>query len=417
MFQYCAMMHPKDLSILDFTYELPDEKIARYPLAERDQSKLLIFRDQHIDAAVYNQLPHILPANSLLVFNNTKVVEARLYFTKSTGGIIEIFCLEPDDRYPDITTAMLQKEQVYWKCLVGGAKKWKEPSLSLSFMYQGSPVLLTAEKIAQLNDYYIISFNWDNSTISFADVLHAAGNLPLPPYMNRAAETADHERYQTVYAKHDGSVAAPTAGLHFTKALLDALEAATIHTAFVTLHVGAGTFKPVKAELMQDHDMHAEFIDVSTATIQQLIAGLANNIIAVGTTSLRTLESLYWLGIKVLQQPTINAADLFVDQWAPYEQNEETPAVDALTALLSWMNRQGTNSIITKTRIIIAPGYKFRIIRGLITNFHQPQSTLLLLVAAITGSYWKQIYTYALENEFRFLSYGDGCLLWCKQQD
>ncbi len=406
------MKHPKDLSILDFTYELPDEKIARYPLAERDQSKLLVYRDQQITSSVYFNLPSLLPANSLLVFNNTKVVEARLYFKKDTGGTIEIFCLEPDDRYPDITSAMLQKEQVYWKCLVGGAKKWKEPTLTLSFVHNGSPVSLIAEKTAQVQDYYIISFRWNNIDISFADVLHAAGNLPLPPYMNRNAETADHERYQTVYAKHDGSVAAPTAGLHFTDSLLESLKTANIHTAFVTLHVGAGTFKPVKAQVMQDHDMHAEFINVSVETIQEIISRLSGNIIAVGTTSLRTLESLYWLGVKIMQDPTISSSELTVDQWYPYETNIQVDSFTALTALLNWMKAKKQEKVITKTSIIIAPGYTFRIISGLITNFHQPQSTLLLLVAAITGTDWKKIYDYALNNEFRFLSYGDGCLLW-----
>ncbi len=409
-------MHPKDLSIQDFTYELPDEKIARYPLAQRDQSKLLVFNNQQITTSVYNNLPSLLPANSLLVFNNTKVVEARLYFKKETGAIIEIFCLEPDDRYPDITTAMLQKKQVYWKCLVGGAKKWKEPFLSLSFLYEGSPVLLTAEKTAQLQDHYIISFCCDNPALSFADILHAAGNLPLPPYMNRAAETEDHERYQTVYARHDGSVAAPTAGLHFTTSLLTALQKAQVHTTFVTLHVGAGTFKPVKAQVMQDHTMHAEFIDVSVETIREIISRLPGNIIAVGTTSLRTIESLYWLGVKIMQEPTISSAALTVDQWYPYETAIQVNNLTALTALLDWMKAKKMERVITKTSIIIAPGYTFRIIRGLITNFHQPQSTLLLLVAAITGTNWKKIYDYALRNEFRFLSYGDGCLLWLGQE-
>lgn len=410
------MKHPKDLSILDFTYELPDEKIARFPLAERDQSKLLIFRNQQITEAVYHQLPALLPANTLLVFNNTKVVEARLYFKKESGTTIEIFCLEPDDRYPDITTAMLEKKQVYWKCLVGGAKKWKETILTSSFLYNGVPVTLTAEKKAQLQDYYIISLSWDNDTIAFADVLHAAGNLPLPPYMNRAAETTDLDRYQTVYAKHDGSVAAPTAGLHFTTSLLNALEAAHVHRTFVTLHVGAGTFKPVKAQVMQDHNMHAEFIDVTAATIRDIMNHLHGNIITVGTTSLRTLESLYWLGVKTMQQPGISLAGLTVDQWDPYETGIEIDTKTALTALLDWMHAKKTERIITKTSIMIAPGYRFRMISGLLTNFHQPQSTLLLLVAAITGNDWRKMYEHALRNDFRFLSYGDGCLLWLDQK-
>lgn len=409
-------MHPKDLSILDFTYELPDEKIARYPLEERDQSKLLIYQNKQISSSTYHELPSLLPPKTLLVFNNTKVVEARLYFQKASGSTIEIFCLEPDDRYADITTAMLQKDQVYWKCMIGGAKKWKENAISLSFTYKNQTVILTAEKKEQKNDHYIISFHWTVQDISFAEVLHAAGNLPLPPYMNREAETNDLERYQTVYAKHDGSVAAPTAGLHFTTTLLSRLEAADIHTSFVTLHVGAGTFKPVKAEVMQDHAMHAEFIDVGIDTIELLKNSISNPIIAVGTTSLRTLESLYWLGILILRVKNISPNELTIDQWLPYETDERTDTVTALDALLNWMKSNGLSRMITKTSIIIAPGYRFRIISGLITNFHQPQSTLLLLVAAITGNDWKDIYQYALTQEFRFLSYGDGSLLWCKKE-
>jgi S-adenosylmethionine:tRNA ribosyltransferase-isomerase len=409
-------MHPKDLSILDFTYELPDEKIARYPLEERDQSKLLIYQNKQINSSTYHELPSLLPPKTLLVFNNTKVVEARLYFQKASGSTIEIFCLEPDDRYADITSAMLQREQVYWKCMIGGAKKWKEPSLSLSFTYKDRTVILTAEKKEQQNDHYIISFHWTVPDISFAEVLHAAGNLPLPPYMNRAAESNDLERYQTVYAKHDGSVAAPTAGLHFTNTLLSRLEAADIHTSFVTLHVGAGTFKPVKAEVMQDHAMHAEFIDVGIDTIELLKNNTYNPIVAVGTTSLRTLESLYWLGILTLRNKNISSNELTVDQWLPYETDERIETGMALDALINWMKRNELNRLITKTSIIIAPGYRFRIINGLITNFHQPQSTLLLLVAAITGDDWKDIYQYALTHAFRFLSYGDGSLLWCKEE-
>ena len=409
-------MHPKDLSILDFTYELPDEKIARYPVAERDLSKLLIYQDHTINATVYRALPTLLPSNTLLVFNNTKVVEARLYFQKPSGGAIEIFCLEPDDRYADITTAMLQKKMVYWKCLVGGAKKWKEGLLSLSYTHNGITHILQAEKIEQQQDYYIIAFHWQETTISFADILHAAGNLPLPPYMDREAEIADNERYQTVYAKHDGSVAAPTAGLHFTDQLLEDLSAKQIKQAFVTLHVGAGTFKPVKASTMEAHDMHAEFIDVHIDTIEQIRSNLSGNIIPVGTTSLRTLESLYWLGVKIIQDPMIEMADLKVAQWDPYETTQQLlSANEALIVLINWLKQKNMQRLITKTKIIIAPGYQFKIIKGLITNFHQPQSTLLLLVAAITGMDWKMIYDYALNNEFRFLSYGDGCLLWCNQ--
>lgn len=406
-------MHPKDLAIQDFSYDLPDERIARYPVAERDLSKLLIYQDATITTDVYRSLPTILPSDTLLIFNNTKVVEARLYFHKPTGGIIEIFCLEPDDRYADVTSAMMQKQKVYWKCLIGGAKKWKEGLLSLSFDFNGKKVEVFAERSESIQDAFIIVFHWTEPDLSFADILHHAGNLPLPPYMDRDVEDADKERYQTVYAKHDGSVAAPTAGLHFTESLLEELSEKNIHTAFVTLHVGAGTFKPVKASVMQDHEMHAEYIDVSIESIQKIRQALTHPIITVGTTSLRTVESLYWLGKKIIDQPMIDIKDLTVDQWDPYEHNTALPSADkALLALEQFLIDKKLYRLVTKTRIIIAPGYSFQIMKGLITNFHQPQSTLLLLVAAITGDDWKNIYQYALDNDFRFLSYGDGSLLW-----
>lgn len=407
-------MHPKELSIIDFTYELPDERIARYPLAERDQSKLLIYRNGQISETIYAELAVHIPANSLLVFNNTKVVEARLLFEKPNGGRIEIFCLEPHEQYGDITTAMLQKGKVWWKCLVGGAKKWKEGALiSQIEKYDSSEITLTARKIEQYADAYLIELSWDDADMSFAELLHVAGVIPLPPYLNRAAEESDQERYQTIYAKHDGSVAAPTAGLHFTNSLFAKLTQKNIRHSFVTLHVGAGTFKPVKSATMQDHEMHAEFIDVSAAFIEQLLQETAGPVIAVGTTSLRTLESLYWLGVKTKLDPLISAEALTITQWEPYELAQYNfSAAEALTALLDWLQQNQADRLITKTQIIIAPGYTFRIIKGLITNFHQPQSTLLLLVAAITGDNWKKIYRYALDHQFRFLSYGDGSLLW-----
>ncbi|MDD2793555.1 MAG: S-adenosylmethionine:tRNA ribosyltransferase-isomerase [Sediminibacterium sp.] len=413
------MKHPSTLSIQDFTYELPEERIARYPLTERDASKLLVYRKGEIHESVYRNLAAALPPESLLVFNNTRVVEARLLFQKETGGIIEVFCLEPGDQYADITSAMLQKGKVYWKCLVGGAKKWKEGPLRMKIQQESAaaghrdPLVIEARKVAQQNDSFIIELSWNNAALSFAELLHAAGSIPLPPYLNRKTEAADKERYQTIYAEQDGSVAAPTAGLHFTPQVFKSLEQKNICTAFVTLHVGAGTFKPVKASTMGEHEMHAEFIEVSAALIRQLINRPAAGIIAVGTTSLRTLESLYWLGVKVMAVPDITTAELQLHQWEPYElQEQDIPTNTALEALLQWMERQQLQLLITKTQIIIAPGYRFRIISGLITNFHQPQSTLLLIVAAITGNDWKRIYSYAMENEFRFLSYGDGCLLW-----
>jgi len=410
-------MHPKDLSILDFSYDLPDERIARYPVAERDLSKLLIYQSNNITTDVYRSLPDILPADTLLIFNNTKVVEARLYFHKPTGGAIEIFCLEPDDRYADVTTAMMEKQQVFWKCLVGGAKKWKDGNLTLTFNWKNKEVTVLAEKSGFIQDAFIIRFEWNETDLSFADILHHAGNLPLPPYMDRDAEDADKERYQTVYAKHDGSVAAPTAGLHFTESLLTRLAEKNIRTEFVTLHVGAGTFKPVKASVMQDHEMHAEYIDVSIESIETIRKALSHNIITVGTTSLRTVESLYWLGKKIMDQPSIEVKDLIVEQWDAYDHTDSLPAADtALLALENYLRERKLYRLITKTRIIIAPGYSFKIMKALITNFHQPQSTLLLLVAAITGNDWKNIYQYALDHDFRFLSYGDGSLLWRRDQ-
>lgn len=423
----------KKIQIKDYSYELPDERIAKFPLENRDQSKLLIVepsKPYHQDQ--YLNLANHLPANSFLVFNNTKVVEARILFQKTTGGVIELFCLEPDESYADITTAMLQKGTVHWKCLVGGAKKWKEEFLEKTIIDQGQTITLRARRVAQGAEAYLIEFSWSQDQMSFAELLHIAGLIPLPPYLNRVAENSDADRYQTVYAKHDGSVAAPTAGLHFTEGVFASLAAKGITKDFVTLHVGAGTFKPVKADAMEDHEMHAEFIDVSYAFIENLLSRLGDPIVPVGTTSMRTLESLYWLGLKTMANPTIKLSELTVYQWDPYEENNKdvthnTSDADshsnagtvsaniALASLLQWMQTQKMTQLITKTQIIIAPGYQFRICSGLITNFHQPQSTLLLLVAALIGDTWKNLYDYALNNEFRFLSYGDGCLIWNAQ--
>jgi S-adenosylmethionine:tRNA ribosyltransferase-isomerase len=430
-------MHPKDLQIKDFSYDLPDERIAKYPLAERDLSKLLIYKgdgaigelttqsakeflspeitksdNPKIIESTYRDISESLTAGSLLVFNNTKVVEARILFQKQSGATIEIFCLEPDDRYPDITTAMLQSGKLWWKCLVGGAKKWKEPLLTKIILQGVKKILLTAERKAQIDDYYLIEFNWDDSSYSFAEILHASGVIPLPPYLNRSADASDLDRYQTIYAKYDGSVAAPTAGLHFTDAIFEKLAAKNIGREYLTLHVGAGTFKPVKAEKIEGHDMHAEFIEVRSDFIQRLIDQIPHSIIPVGTTSMRTIESLYWLGVKIILNPSIALSELQVYQWDPYNIDASNiSATTALTALKQWMQKNETELLITKTQIIIAPGYTFRIAHSLITNFHQPQSTLLLLVSALIGDDWRRVYQYALDNEFRFLSYGDGCLI------
>ena len=403
--------HPKDISILDYTYSLPDEQIAKYPLAERDESKLLVYKGGVIEESVYKSLAEHLPTDTLLIFNNTKVVEARLIFTKATGGVIELFCLEPHDQYPDITTAMLQKGKVLWKCLVGGAKKWKAETLVKEIQVEAETIQLSAVMLERLNDYFLIELSWNKDTLSFAEILHIAGLIPLPPYLNRQADEKDKATYQTIYAAHDGSVAAPTAGLHFTKRLFDNLVAKGISHQFVTLHVGAGTFKPVKAATMQEHEMHAEFIDVSLELIESLLTN--NTIIPVGTTSLRTLESLYWLGVKVLSGALLVVSDNGgLTQWDAYELLQDVKKEEALVALILWMKANNLNRLITKTQLLIAPGYQLRIAKGIVTNFHQPQSTLLLLVAAIIGNDWRKVYEYALANNFRFLSYGDGCLLF-----
>ncbi|MBO9618762.1 MAG: S-adenosylmethionine:tRNA ribosyltransferase-isomerase [Niabella sp.] len=406
-------MHPRELNISDFTYPLPEEKIAFFPLQQRDQSKLLIYNNGSISTDIYQHIDKQIPAGSLTVFNDTKVVEARLLFKKPTGGQIELFCLEPHESYADITTAMLQQGRVRWLCLVGGASKWKNGQvLTLALPEQQPELLLEAHKIEKRSDCFEIAFSWTPASLSFAEVLHQTGHIPLPPYIKRAAAATDADRYQTVYAEHDGSVAAPTAGLHFTKTVLDQLTQKGVQTDFVTLHVGAGTFKPVKAAVMQEHEMHAEFISVTTGLIKKIIAQEGRPVVAVGTTSLRTLESLYWLGAKLLQRKNYFEGTLpFLNQWEVYE----LPPVSltaALNALLDHMEQKQLSAFVAKTQIIIAPGYSFKVVDGLVTNFHQPSSTLLLLVAAFIGDDWRRVYDYALENGFRFLSYGDGSLLW-----
>jgi S-adenosylmethionine:tRNA ribosyltransferase-isomerase len=405
-FPIFANMNPKLIEIKDFTYELPDEKVAYYPLAERDQSKLLVYKAGKISEDIFTNAASLLPTETLLVFNNTKVVEARLKLQKDTGTTIEIFCLEPI--HLDITNAMQAKRSTQWKCFVGGAKKWKSSFLIKKL----NGYELNATMIEKLSDAFIIQFIW-NADKTFAEVLHEAGAIPLPPYIKRDASKEDETRYQTVYAKHEGSVAAPTAGLHFSEKVLNEIAAKNIQTTNVTLHVGAGTFKPVSADKIEDHEMHAEYIDVTTETIQTVLNSLDKNIVCVGTTSMRTIESLYWLGTLVYNDANITSESLTVSQWLPYEVEKEKPPVEnALTALLNWIEKNNSERIITKTSIIIAPGYEFKIVKGLFTNFHQPQSTLLLLVAAFIGADWKNVYDYALKNNFRFLSYGDGSLLW-----
>ncbi|MBL7717895.1 MAG: S-adenosylmethionine:tRNA ribosyltransferase-isomerase [Flavipsychrobacter sp.] len=406
-------MHPRELRIEDFTYELPDEQVARYPLPERDASKLLVYNGGAITEDTYRHIARHLPQQTLLAFNQTRVVYARLLFRKETGGAIEVFCLEPHGRYADIQTAMMQKGKVWWRCMIGGASKWKD-GMILELQNESPSFTLRAGIAEREPGTFTLELSWNNE-MTFAEVLHHAGKVPLPPYLHREADAGDKERYQTIFAREEGSVAAPTAGLHFTERVMQQLADRAIHTAFVTLHVGAGTFKPVKSETMQEHDMHAEWIDVHSNTVRLLLHGLDNGIVAVGTTTLRTLESLYWIGAKLHAGVEVNLAGLAVTQWEPYELLLEVSAREALLAILAHLENHSQERLLTRTQILIAPGYRFRMIRGLVTNFHQPQSTLLLLVAALIGPGWRDVYDYALSHHYRFLSYGDGCLLWNRQ--
>ena len=405
------MTDPKKISILDYTYELPVDRIALHPLPERDASKLLIYKNGEISEDVYKNIADYLPAESVLIFNNTKVIKARIRFQKSSGGIIEIFLLEPFEA--DYTSTLSATKKTTWKCMIGGVSKWKEEKLTQELGIRNWE--LEATLVEKLADAYVVEFNW-NGDISFAEVLEQVGDIPLPPYIKRKTEEEDTARYQTIYAVDEGSVAAPTAGLHFTETVFKSLAEKNIQTAFVTLHVGAGTFKPVKAATMQDHEMHAEWIDVGFEMIVQLIEQLHKTIVAVGTTSLRTLESLYWMGAKAMLQPELK--QLNISQWEVYEAplaNSNITAKESLAALLNWMKTNRQERLFTQSQILIAPGYQFKIAKAIITNFHQPQSTLLLLVAAAIGNDWKTIYKYALENDFRFLSYGDGSLLFINE--
>ena len=408
-------MKPGKISIKDYTYQLPDNKIALHPLLERDASKLLIYKNGEFRESTFKNIAAFLPEKTLLVFNNTKVINARVRFKKSTGGIIEIFCLEPAEHVNEYSSIMSKTKNVRWKCFVGGAAKWKKETLEKAINIDGEQIILKARLIEKITDAYIIEFSWEPPAYSFAAILEVAGNVPLPPYIKRETDNEDISRYQTIFAEQDGSVAAPTAGLHFTENIFKRFTAKNISTTFVTLHVGAGTFKPVKAATMQEHEMHAEYIDVAIKEIED-IQNKIGNIAAVGTTSLRTIETLYWLGVKTFLDPTLS--ELQLQQWDVYENklaDANVNATDALGALIAWLKRNQRKNIFTQTSLLIAPGYQFRIANMLITNFHQPQSTLLLLVAAAIGDDWKKMYEYALQNDFRFLSYGDGNLIYIKQ--
>lgn len=408
------MSHPREIQIKNYSYQLPEDRIALFPLEERDQSKLLIYNNGAIDVSVYRKLPDLLRPETLLLFNNTKVVEARLFFQKDTGGTIEIFCLEPAGQL-DVSQGMRAAGKVFWNCLVGGVSKWKQPVLEKVMEVDGESIRLYARLVERLGDSFVVEFSWFPSDLQFGVVLHKAGVIPLPPYLQRKAEEGDYERYQTVYASKEGSVAAPTAGLHFTNPLLEQLAAKGIQSSYVTLHVGAGTFLPVKAETIGQHTMHREWIQVARETLEQIINLHPYDVIPVGTTSLRTLESLYWMGVKAFFNPGCTLEQLEVQQWDAYTLAEhKVPVEQSLQALLAWINDRQMNEVVCQTQLMIAPGYQFRIADALITNFHQPDSTLLLLVAALIGEDWRQVYQYALDHDFRFLSYGDGSLLWKK---
>lgn len=397
----------KTISIVDFGYELPEEKIAYFPVEPRDSSKLLIYKNGEISDHHYFELDQHLPSNTLLIGNNTKVVEARLFFFKSSGAKIEIFCLEPDNRYADIVTAMSQTSSVYWKCLIGGAKKWKDDVLVLNH----EQIQLKVTKIDSKKNPTLVHFQWNDESISFAEILHIFGKIPLPPYIKRETEKEDESSYQTVYAQKDGSVAAPTAGLHFTEELLDRLKKNNIQTTYVTLHVGAGTFMPVKSDTIGEHEMHAEFMDVSLDFIQSYRKQEQTKV-CIGTTSLRTLESLYWMGVKVLGDSNISEDNIKISQWDAYDLPQDVPIDKAFLALENWMISNQLSRLVTPTQLLIAPGYIIRTVDAIITNFHQPESTLLLLIYAFVGEDWKRIYAHGMENKYRFLSFGDGSLLW-----
>ena len=411
-------MDTKHIHISDYNYSLPDERIAKFPMAERDHSKLLIYKHGEVGEDVFYNLANHLPEGALMVFNNTKVIQARLHFHKDTGALIEVFLLEPAE--PSDYELMFQmRGHCSWYCLVGNLKKWKEGTLSRTITINQCPITISVTRGPLHGTSHRIDFIWDNENISFAEILESMGELPIPPYLNRETQESDKTTYQTVYSKINGSVAAPTAGLHFTDRVLQSIDAHRIDREEVTLHVGAGTFKPVKSEEIEGHEMHTEYICVKRQTLEKLLAHNCQAI-AVGTTSVRTLESLYYMGLKVLHNPDVQEEELHVNQWEPYDAslndkgemiNDKYEPKDSIQALLDWLDRNELESLHSSTQIIIAPGYEYKIVKMLVTNFHQPQSTLLLLVSAFVKGDWHKIYDYALSHDFRFLSYGDSSLL------
>ncbi|MBO4282027.1 MAG: S-adenosylmethionine:tRNA ribosyltransferase-isomerase [Bacteroidales bacterium] len=397
--------NPQSIAIEAFDYALPEDRIAKFPLAERDASKLLVYRQGAFSEACFAGLADFLPEDSLLVFNDTKVVSARLLFRKESGSTIEIFCLEPWGL--PVASAFEQRSEVRCKCLIGNNRRWKQPVLEKRFSLSGKEVCLCAEREEKMQDAWIVRFHW-NQEVSFAEILEHAGEVPLPPYLHRAAEAGDKERYQTIYAHYQGSVAAPTAGLHFTPRVFGSLKAKQIETEYLTLHVGAGTFKPVSSETIGEHEMHVEQLWIAKKKLERILRHQGRPLIAVGTTTTRTLESLYWFGVQLTENPDTDG--MHVSQWEPYQKECTLPAAQALEAVLAYMERHNLDFLAGETRLMIAPPYRFRLVHGLVTNFHQPKSTLLLLVSALIGDAWREGYRYALEHGFRFLSYGDSCL-------
>lgn len=403
-------MNYKEIKIKDYLYNLPDEKIAQYPLKERDSSKLLFYNKNKIVESVFNRIDEFIPSDSLVILNNTKVIPARLFFHKDTGAKIEIFCLEPASNVLDFQLEFQKKESSVWKCFVGNASKWKSGNVKSSFSYRGKEIEITADIKEKISDEYIIEFNWTEKNLTFGEILDIYGKTPLPPYIKRESEESDKNKYQTVYARIDGSVAAPTAGLHFTQEVFEKLKSKNCILDYVTLNVGAGTFKPVKSGTIGEHKMHSESFFVTKDLLKKILLNRNKKIVAVGTTAVRTLESVYWFGVKLLKK---ESCDFFIEQWYPYGNIEITPE-ESLNEVLNFLDKNNLNKIYGNTELMIAPGYNFKFVDLLVTNFHLPGSTLLLLIAAFIGDDWKKVYDYALKNNFRFLSYGDSSLLFKK---
>lgn len=404
----------KNITMADFDYKLSDEKIAKYPLEERDQSKLLNWNNGEISDNKFSELPELLPNNSKLIFNNTRVIRARLHFSKKTGAKIEIFILDPFEP-ADYAQNFQQTNQCSWKCIVGNLKKWKNDKLILPLTINNKSVNLCAYNTGKSGNSQIIQFSWNDPRFTFSEIIEAAGNIPIPPYLHRNTEEIDNTRYQTVFSKIKGSVAAPTAGLHFTDRVLNNLLKKGITTSELTLHVGAGTFQPVKSSTIDNHEMHTEHILIHKTFIKELLKH-KGPLIAVGTTSIRTLESLYFIGCKTLKHPHTPTNNLDIKQWDPYQSNNNVLREEALEALLNYMQKENIEQIKTSTQIIIVPGYQFKMIDGMLTNFHQPKSTLLLLISAFLGNDWKKVYKHAINNNYRFLSYGDSNLYLKQEQ-